>query len=131
MKYVNFLAIIPAIILIAILFNGFKTRALSADFAFAITEGVDLNNPELKVKPITTKISKELVAQTKNQKPCLVIYNQKVYEIPMELFEIHKGGSNQLTQACGNDITFIFNLMPHGQNAKKLLSQLYYAELKD
>lgn len=132
MKYLRFFVIIPLIILTIILINGFSKRSKDYDLVFAVTDKIDyLSNPSLKVKPIKTKLTKEQVAQTSKGRPCLFIYDNKIYQIPDAFFDLHKGGSGELLQACGSDITAIFNFIPHTTSAQQLLSHFYYTDLKN
>ncbi len=115
-----------------ILINGLSKRSKDYGLVFAVTDKIDyLSNPNLKVKSTKTKMTKEQVAQTTNRRPCLFIYDNKVYQIPDAFFDLHKGGSDELLQACGRDITAIFNFMPHTTSAQQLLTHFYYTDLKN
>ena len=131
-KRLHLLAIIPVILFALILLNGFMERSKDYQLVYPVTDKVDyLSNPKLIVNPIKSKLTKEQVAQTARSKPCLVIYNNKVYEIPLEFFDLHLGGVDELVQGCGTDITFAFDMMPHSSNAQNLLESFYYAELQN
>lgn len=132
MKTINLLPIIPFTLLAFILIHGISERKENRSLIYAIesSDSINLlNNPLLKITPTSRKYSINEVALTKNQKPCLIIYEQKIYQIPKEFFELHSGGVDHLTQSCGYDITFYFNMFPHTNTARELLNQFYYAEI--
>lgn len=52
---------------------------------------------------------------------CLVVYKKNVYEIPASWKNQHPGGSSEIIQSCGRDITRDFNLNHSGPTATRQL----------
>ncbi len=132
MKLQRLLLVIPALVLILLIANGLSKRSQDFGLVYPTTNKIDyFSNPNLSVTPINSKMTRQQVAQTAKSKPCLFIYSNKVYQIPLQFFDIHVGGSDELVQGCGTDITFSFNTVHYSSTAKELLNRFYYAELKD
>lgn len=52
---------------------------------------------------------------------CLVVYENNVYEIPASWKNQHPGGSSEIIESCGRDITRDFNLNHSGSTATRQL----------
>lgn len=77
-------------------------------------------------------VSRATVSNNDTIDSCLVIYSNKVYEIPSSWASQHPGGSAEITNNCGIDITNLFNSVgDHNSNAERMLQDFYLAELSN
>jgi cytochrome b involved in lipid metabolism len=92
--------------------------------------------PQLSLRNTTTseplmQISKATVESNNTIDSCYVIYNNQVYRIPETWAEDHPGGSSNIINSCGKDITQMFNQAPHGSRADNILNSYLIGELSN
>lgn len=77
-------------------------------------------------------ITRTLVEMNNTIESCYVIHSGYVYLIPPTWADEHEGGSDEITQACGTDITEIFNNNEeHTSNASDMLNSFYLGNLTE
>lgn len=81
------------------------------------------------MQTLSTKFSREQVAQHNTEKDCYVILHNKVYNVS-EYLGKHPGGIDLVMKCAGKDCTRDFEAMYHSQKARKILEDLYIGDLQ-
>lgn len=75
---------------------------------------------------------REVVEANNTIESCYVIYGNYVYLIPPSWADEHEGGSDEITDSCGKDITELFNdNSEHTSDASDMLDSFYLGKFTD
>lgn len=118
MKKFNLVIFILLALITAVIINGIVRRKEHVLYSSFTKQNLEIEYKSPK------QIS---INQIKNNDLCLVVFQEKIYSIPKNFFNIHPGGS--LGEWCGKDITYSFNTSMHSIAARVILDAFYYAEI--